>query len=288
MILIKTKTILFLILFIAFNLNVWAQSGNCAAKGATEYMKNLYPDIFPNQFLTEYTSPPLINKTLSVSVYIVLDRDSNENVSHSYIESSINGLNKAFEPVGLSFRICSYNTIQNYHYDTFDFSKNEDREMYDMYRTPNTINLYYSIEYEQGTFFGSSFPGDFKSDCIFLKKTAPPQTIIHQFGHLFGLVHTSQANDELVTRALPLANCHKAGDRLCDTEADPFTNYADPTEIVTECKDKSNLKDSNGDFYLPPTDNYMSLYPPPCTVLFTPKQYDIIYYIYKTYKSYLW
>jgi hypothetical protein len=82
-------------------------------------------------------------------------------------------------------------------------------------------------------------------------------------------------------------NCETTGDLVCDTAADP-----DP-EGNCDPDDKCNYTgtpviDANGDWYVPPTDNYMSYYGSPCRCRFTPGQYNRMIQQYLTNRSYLW
>jgi len=97
-------------------------------------------------------------------------------------------------------------------------------------------------------------------------------TLEHELGHYFTLYHThgttnTGTTDELVDGS----NCSSAGDRLCDTPADPNLSGN-----VNNCIYIGTATDANGDLYNPQVENIMSYAPDECTDLFTAGQYDRI------------
>ncbi len=97
-------------------------------------------------------------------------------------------------------------------------------------------------------------------------------TLEHELGHYFTLFHThgttnTGTTDELVNGS----NCSNAGDRLCDTPADPNLSGK-----VSNCVYVGNDTDANGDIYNPQVENIMSYAPDQCQDLFTPGQYEKI------------
>jgi len=93
-------------------------------------------------------------------------------------------------------------------------------------------------------------------------------TVPHEFGHFFELLHTFETGNgaELVNGS----NCITAGDKVCDTPADPgASSYS-----WTNCNNNNNLTDSNGQVYAPMYSNIMSYYGGTCGFEFTQGQYD--------------
>jgi hypothetical protein len=102
-------------------------------------------------------------------------------------------------------------------------------------------------------------------------------TLIHEFGHLFGLFHTHKVWDgkkENVRRS----NCYTAGDFLCDTPADPnLDNEVDATlENSDECEYIGDKKDDKGMPYQPDVQNFMSYSYYGCRSRFTNGQISVI------------
>ncbi|MEZ4965935.1 MAG: M43 family zinc metalloprotease [Saprospiraceae bacterium] len=99
----------------------------------------------------------------------------------------------------------------------------------------------------------------------------------HEFGHYFGLLHTAETVFGL--ERVDGGNCTEAGDRVCDTPADPgevygvYVNYSN-------CEMKGLKEAGTGLEYHPMINNYMSYYAP-CYMrkfYFTPGQLDVIFY----------
>lgn len=98
-------------------------------------------------------------------------------------------------------------------------------------------------------------------------------TLEHELGHYFTLYHThgttnTGTTDELVNQS----NCTSAGDRLCDTPADPNLSGV----VNNNCAYIGTAKDANGDFYQPDPSNIMSYAPEQCAEGLTADQYKRI------------
>jgi len=108
----------------------------------------------------------------------------------------------------------------------------------------------------------------------------PVTQLAHHMGHLLGLHPT---NYEGHTELVDGSNCATAGDRICDTPADPYGYIRDesgswtttPTPELEEynrgCEFVWKELDDNGQFYNPIVSNIMSPYP--CKCQFTYEQY---------------
>lgn len=93
--------------------------------------------------------------------------------------------------------------------------------------------------------------------------------ISHELGHVLGLAHTHGdsnlgTTDELVDGS----NCTTAGDRLCDTPADPNLLR----RMGEHCDYIGTERDANGMAYAPLTDNIMSYTNSECADSLTPMQ----------------
>ncbi|MCB1197522.1 MAG: hypothetical protein KDK51_04055 [Deltaproteobacteria bacterium] len=122
-------------------------------------------------------------------------------------------------------------------------------------------------------------PGSpFYFDCTGSQASPMPDTLIHEFGHFFGLLHThhngqnmlSFGEEERVSRDPEVRNCHFAGDGHCDTAADPGF-FVFPT-VNSLCQYTDPDVDPFGDLFAPPIDNFMSYYPEECRTSFSQEQ----------------
>jgi len=133
-------------------------------------------------------------------------------------------------------------------------------------------------------------------------------SILHAFGIFFGLPHTY---DEINPSSPPsgptppanctppiktleyvdhtnISDCHTHGDGFCDTEADPYpSSLTIPSTIPVGTGGCSTPGPTDGynNYYVPPTDNFMSHYP--CRCRFTQEQYNYMAYIILTKRMYL-
>jgi len=230
-----------------------------------------------------------VERTLSVAVHIAEDSLGFTGYDLADLADAINKLNNDFEPIGISFEVCEINNMENFQFDDFDQQEHED-DMLAMYYQVNTINIYLTdVVVRQGQEFGgyAYFPGD--KDVILIDKeymNGDANTLVHEMGHFFGLYHTFQIEDTGV-EFVNGSNCETTGDLVCDTEADPSDEPSN--EDFPDCNyNGTPLADANGDFYVPPTNNFMSYYSDECRCRFTPQQYNRMLEQYLQLRSYLW
>lgn len=96
-------------------------------------------------------------------------------------------------------------------------------------------------------------------------------TTEHEIGHYFTLYHTHGTTNTGTTDELADgSNCATAGDRICDTPADPNLSG----NVSPSCTYTGTAKDVNGQSYTPDPTNIMSYSPGPCRERFTIGQYD--------------
>jgi len=214
---------------------------------------------------------PCLNKEFTIVAHIARDTFGELNITEAEIQTSIDELNQAFEPICVSFSICEFRTIDNFQYDTI--KGNHWEEMQIKFHQENRINMFFVTTIQDGDDFGG-FAGmgaiaTLDSDgLVILKNRVRPgdKAIRHQMGHYFGLLHTSEGNGaELVNGD----NCETAGDLICDTPADPNGQV----DVGQGCRFVSSEMDANGEFYRPDVGNYMSLYADECACGYTHGQY---------------
>ena len=154
----------------------------------------------------------------------------------------------------------------------------------------NALNQYYINKFPAGSTLGgyAYFPADNPNTTRSIILTASPEypddlanrLIPHELGHTFNLYHTfglsngTEPTDELVTRGAG-ANCTTAGDRICDTPADPYgmPGFSFERDINGCLVYTGTATDANGATFTPLTSNIMSYYGS-CIHDFTPGQYD--------------
>ena len=169
------------------------------------------------------------------------------------------------------------------------FNKSKEATIHQAYHKKNVINVYCVDEIDvaqwrnnPGTVSGYAYHPDaldlepYQKDMIIITYSGLDEqtTLIHEFGHFFGLYHTHENFDkpdrmEYVSRY----QCHERGDGLCDTQADPnIASYVDASD-PGDCKCNLNGRtDPLGDKYVPSPENFMSYAPTICRTAFTPGQ----------------
>ena len=223
-----------------------------------------------------------LGKTLSMTFWVVKDSSGQANVSPAAITQAVNDLNAYFTPICLSFNVCAIHYIDDWNYDSLYFP-NEHDQLYTLYQTPKTINVYLSrilVKSPNEIVCGIAAmpPG---ADAIWLSKGClGGKTFPHEVGHFFGLYHTFETifGTELVNGS----NCPTTGDLICDTPADPGGGNS------TDCQLSPYTQDANGDWYVPQISNIMSYYSDNCACGFTVQQYNKMCQAYLTLRFYLW
>lgn len=234
---------------------------------------------------------PKLKKKFSVSCHIFIDSATQTyQISEPEIEAAIIRLNQNFEPMGFNFEICEYDYITNFQYNNYKY-KSKSLEPFVLYRKKNTINLYLSatsvgIGPTDGINGFASTPSDPHS-FIYITKLAltSTQELTHLMGHFFGLYNTDE--EMFGVGLVDGTNCRNTGDLMCDTRADlsTITQLSLFKEPAEQCSLRLGFKDPNGEYYLPPTSNFMSNYyrtggspdTQDCRTVFSPGQFRKMY-----------
>lgn len=254
-----------------------------------------------------------LNKKFSIVFYVVLDSMYSPGIAtQATLNAMVINLNNAFKRICVEFLNCS--TVYIPHHPYNDWTKSiVDPVVTSNWYTDKTINFYIPTQVTAQLYEPNGYayppPATFTNtpkDVIVCDKASlvgsnnalfVSSTPIHEMGHFFGLPHTfDEIGTPTVIPAPPVGaisneffnrtNCYSHGDGFCDTEADCYPlGFNNNTTPVPICDYQTGIKDGNNEYYVPPLDNLMSLYP--CRCHFSQEQYNYMAYIIITKRLYL-
>ena len=293
------KKILF-ISAIIFSINSTAQNINnfCGTEVPEDYFSIMDEkrEILEN-FEREYyqlkenrTSTAITN--VPVKIHIVTESNGATSISESDIIAEIEEANSYLVNSFLEMNICDE---INYIPDTnlYSFDTSEQIDLYS-YNNPDILNIYFveSITSGGNDICGYTYlPGNTSQihDVIVMDNQCTTNwdgdTLLHEFGHHWNLIHTHGIQNGTLTNELVSGtNCMFAGDQICDTPADPQLGWNNVNDI--SCLYTGNDTDSQFQYFDPDTSNIMSYSPQSCTNSLTNGQYARMYAGFHTFKSY--
>lgn len=223
---------------------------------------------------------PCLDKKLTIHVHWVNDSLHVDSTKTPNLIAAINQLNKAFEPICLSFEVCKIDFINYYEFDTLtlptEFEELDKRNHEDFRLNLYIVSLLDTAACGFTTFYSMDL---YEGAAIVVTKDCLEKNVIPHFvGISLGLLETAdtQYGLELVNGS----NCKTAGDKICDTPADP--------QYEAKSCDIINSKiDPNGEIYLPDISNFMSGYFG-CQCKFSYQQYKLLAANYNALKKKPW
>ena len=217
--------------------------------------------------------------SVPVMAHIVNQNNGTGGMTAAEYYAALDKLNAEFALSCLEFYQCGpIDFINNTTY--FDLEPSESSYLFENHRDLGVINLYIvnSLPTSNGGICGQAGLGGTAGGTIYLAKSCVTNgnTLEHEIGHHFSLMHTHGAsNDELTDELVNGTNCDTTGDGICDTPADPNL-YGK----VSNCNYIGNEVDANGDLFNPDEDLVMSYAPQSCRGRFSDEQYAAMYYHY--------
>jgi hypothetical protein len=293
------KKILF-ISAIIFSINSTAQNINnfCGTEVPEDYFNIMDEkrEILEN-FEREYyqlkenrTSTAITN--VPVKIHIVTQASGATSISESDIIAEIEEANSYLVNSFLEMNICDE---VNYIADNnlYEFDTADQGQLYS-YHDPDILNIYFveSISSGGNGICGYTYlPGSNSQyyDVIVMDNQCTTNnsgdTLLHEFGHHWNLIHTHGVqNGTLTDELVNGSNCETAGDRICDTPADPQLNGSNVSNV--SCVYTGNDTDGQGQPFDPDTSNIMSYSPQSCTNTLSDGQFARMYAGYHAFKSY--
>ena len=217
---------------------------------------------------------------LPLTIHMVCDDEGIGGQSSEQLEAVMQNLNQMWQPVGIQFFV--YGEVdfsihdRNFFIMPDDYAKQD--ALLQINVVPNTINVYFTNL--QGAHTGQARFTTHKAQGILLDYLTMSgfggtfyglEVFAHEMGHYFDLYHTHET--AFGVECPSGNNCSTAGDRLCDTPADP---KLDPSRLVDNNCLYINLAATpapcDNTPYQPSTRNLMSYTPGHCSNEFTPNQ----------------
>lgn len=270
---------------IVFNSSLLSQSAAlCGTQISQKQMNWENTFIIPQETAIQSLIP--LNRTLSVVVYLVTNNPNLTNpvtLTNANIQQVISGLNTYFQPISVSFKVANIINVPNYQLDALTLGSTE-FDLTTTNFTPGCINIYLVSSLTNNNnnpVTGSTYMPADSSNAIYIQKSSFTSLFLaHEIGHFLGLYHTHEIifGMELVNES----NCTTAGDRCCDTDADPNIDG-----WVSNCLYMGSSKDQNGQYYHPSAKNIMSFSIESCQCYFTVMQLKRMSYTLNTLKKYL-
>ena len=288
------------IFFTFFYLTLTSQEihmGKCATEVPDNFLEieNINKENF-EYYLAEYYSKVQSKSSTAITnvpakIHIVTDSNGATNITESQILDEIDEANTFLANSFLEITVCEdTNYIANNNLYLFDISDDQG-ELY-ANNQPNIMNLYFVESINDGNVAGYTYyPGSTSQyyDVIVMDNQATTNnissTLIHEFGHHFNVLHTHGISNEpgSTDEYVNGSNCSSAGDRFCDTPADPLINSSNVSTV--NCLYTGNATDALGQIYEPDTSNIMSYSPDVCTDFFSQEQYAMMYAGYHVFRG---
>lgn len=207
-----------------------------------------------NSLIDQDCDLPCVQKTFMVHVHLVQDSMGTV-MDIAEIQSQLDYTSVYFEPICIDFEVCAVDTLFDYSFDSIpDLVENS--ELTVRLIREQRINIYAFSNFDNdNNVDNGGIAGLGGGGVVWVTRGAGAETMAHEMGHVFGLLHTFETGDELVNGS----NCETAGDMICDTPADPYVEGAD-TMWVNGCEFIFLGVDANGQLYQPQTGNTMSYY----------------------------
>jgi hypothetical protein len=224
--------------------------------------------------LAAQRSPLAVNKLVRVYFHILRNDGGTlgEAATLDQINEEFADLIEDYAPYNICFANVGVNYINNTEINyNLDPDVQADVDMLLPFLVPNCINIFYHRALADYGGNAYNIPNTFCSvddDNIGLWRT-----ISHEVGHCLGLRHTFSTGDG--EEYINGTGCSTRGDRVCDTQADPYTESA--CFSATTCNYTGSCTDPSGATnYNPPYQNIMSYWGVEgCTLThFTTGQYE--------------
>jgi len=235
-----------------------------------------------NAFIKQHAHlKSLPNYQFPVQIHLVRRADGTGGLTSNQVDQILVNLNSDFASTGFEFYQCNPINYINSN-DYYDYDQTQENALTSIHNVDGSINIYFlnTVKVESNgalvDICGYAYtPNGFDHIMVRNSCTVSGNTMAHEMGHYFGLLHThdTRYGEEAITRNTNDAcyNCDTTGDQLCDTNADPdLTTGVNP--ISCSYTGTATGTCSGSAYTNPPVDNIMSYSFQSCAIVFTPQQ----------------
>lgn len=230
---------------------------------------------------------------IPIVVHIVQKSDgTSPRLSSEEVEEAIGKLNDGYNNLGIRFTKCAENRINDDEiWRQFDSGEDANQLLLESHCVKNVANVFFT-DLISGSHGRAVFPYKQRDWVIADYKyvLGEETTLIHEFGHYFGLRHTYSGVDDdpassssLTIRDAEGEEGWKYGDYLIDTPLDPEKR----SDYDSQCNYIGNQVDANGDAFHPDGTNYMGKGHGECRSSFSEGQKKRMIEYIKRYRYYL-
>lgn len=259
------RNLIFTTTLLMLGLPLFGQDDDCLTPASPDYLER-YPDL--------QRAPANLSYTVKIAVRAINEDDGTGGPTRQEVLDEIDRLEAYYAPHDICFALMGIYSINDSDFaspaDGFDGDTADDLiAAYPPMNDVITINVLPDYTFFRGTAY--AIPNTYTT--IYAGRFNTPH-LAHEMGHCLGLYHTHETafGAELVDGS----NCGAAGDKLCDTPADP--SLGSNVDGAT-CTFTGTETDANGATYAPDITNTMCYAPFNCRGSFTPMQQKRMYSI---------
>lgn len=161
--------------------------------------------------------------TVRIFLHIVNHTDGNGGIDIASVYDELKVVEEDFAPHNICFALIGLDTINNSYYtnNNDDWGNTIGKELVQVNSHLNAIDIYIVPESTEHSGKAYGIPS---TNLTMGAQRVGRRTMSHEIGHCLGLYHTHETafGMELVDES----NCSSAGDKICDTPADPNVSQA--------------------------------------------------------------
>lgn len=274
--------------FIFSTTPLFSQVNNCATVVSNQILSQLIKDRFLiekhiQQYLNHLGPDQQESITLPIQAFIINRDDGTGGISLIAVQEAVHTLNINFSRLKVRFSLCEPPVVVA-STQFFEFHSSLESELVSSYYVPNTINVYFVNNIDNGFYTGYSYmPGG--PDIIIIDNDyANKYPFSHEMGHFFGLYHIhNQDTCPISTLKLDLGEDH-----LCDTWTAPdLTEVSCFKKVIGIYNEPAiSIKNTKGSIQVLDQLNMMSCESSHFAKHFTPVQFALMDYYLNRVRNY--